>query len=329
MSFIDKLVVNFYIVNFLITLITRMFYMKWLLLILFSIQAFIEVSAQDVRGVLELKPNQFLQCDNESCKKKFKKIIQYAHNGNPTAQVLVATFYLTGEGLEQDASKSAKWFRKAVRNGSTKALWVLSNLYSKGLGVDKDQARAENLLLRAINNEYGPALFQKAMQSFDLTNNNNSEEVKLLILAKEVGFKPATYLLAKMYEVGNSVEKDTYESAQLYKNLQFSEYKDSETRLISIKEKAKKSGSLNYDKISQLDDDIEVITITHEDFDFETYLTMSIQRFKSEKSIYDGKGGMSHIRGRVCNYRLGCRGALGPEEVRIFFGRGSTPKSSP
>jgi hypothetical protein len=301
--------------------------MKWLLLILFSTQAFIDVSAQDVREVLELKPNQPLVCDNESCKNKFKDIIQYAHNGNPEAQVLVATSYLTGDGLEQDASKAAKWFRKAVRQGSTKAMWVLSNLYRKGLGVDKDQTRAENLLSRAVDNEYGPALFQKAMQSFDLKSNNNSEEVKLLMRAKKVGFKPASYLLAKMHEEGNSVDKDIYKSAQLYKDLQFSEYKDSETRLISIKEKAKTSDSLTYDKILQLDDDIEVISITHKRFNFESYLTTSIHRFKREESIYDGKGGMSHIRGRGCDYSTGCRSAIGSEAIRLFFGRGSTPKS--
>jgi hypothetical protein len=293
--------------------------MKWLLLILLSTQAFIDVSAQDVREVLELKPNQPLVCDNESCKNKFKDIIQYAYNGNPEAQVLVATSYLTGDGLEQDASKAAKWFRKAVRQGSTKAIWVLSNLYRKGLGVDKDQTRAENLLSRAIDNEYGPALFQKAMQSFDLKSNNNSEEVKLLMRAKKVGFKPASYLLAKMHEEGNSVDKDIYKSAQLYKDLQFSEYKDSKTRLISIKEKAKTSDSLTYDKILQLDDDIEVISITHKRFNFESYLTTSIHRFKREESIYDGKGGMSHIRGRGCDYSTGCRSAIGPEAIRLIF----------
>ena len=302
--------------------------MKWLLLILFSTQAFIDVSAQDVREILELKPNQPLVCDNESCKNKFKEIIKYAHNGNPEAQVLVATSYLTGDGLEQDASKSAKWFRKAVRQGSTKAMWVLSNLYRKGLGVDKDKSRAEHLLSRAVDHEYGPALFQKAMQSFDLKSKNNSEEVKLLMRAKKVGFKPASYLLAKMHEEGNSVDKDIYKSAQLYKDLQFSEYKDSETRLISIKEKAKKSDTLTYKKISQLDDDIEVISITHKRFNFETYLTTSIQRFKLETSIYDGKGGMSHIRGRVCSYNTGCRAAIGADAIRLFFGRGSTPKSA-
>ena len=303
--------------------------MKWLLIILLSIPAFIEVSAQDVREVLELKQEKSLLCENESCTNKFKKIIQYAYNGNPEAQTLVATSYLTGDGIEQDVSKSAKWFRKAVRHGSTKAMWVLSNLYRKGLGVDKDKSRAEHLLSRAVDHEYGPALFQKAMQSFDLKSNNNSEEVKLLIRAKNVGFKPATYLLAKMYEEGNSVEKDAYESAQLYKDLQFSEYKDSETRLISIKEKAKKSDTLTYNKISQLYDDIEVISITHKRFNFETYLTTSIERFRLETSIYDGKGGMSHIRGRVCSYNTGCRAANGAEAIRLFFGRGSTPKSAP
>jgi len=293
--------------------------MKWLLIILLSIPAFIEVSAQDVREVLELKQEKSLLCENESCTNKFKKIIQYAYNGNPEAQVLVATSYLTGDGLEQDASKAAKWFRKAVRQGSTKAIWVLSNLYRKGLGVDKDQTRAENLLSRAIDNEYGPALFQKAMQSFDLKSNNNSEEVKLLMRAKKVGFKPASYLLAKMHEEGNSVDKDIYKSAQLYKDLQFSEYKDSKTRLISIKEKAKTSDSLTYDKILQLDDDIEVISITHKRFNFESYLTTSIHRFKREESIYDGKGGMSHIRGRGCDYSTGCRSAIGPEAIRLIF----------
>ena len=166
------------------------------------------------------------------------------------------------------------------------------------------------------------------MQSFDLKSKNNSEEVKLLMRAKKVGFKPASYLLAKMHEEGNSVDKDIYKSAQLYKDLQFSEYKDSETRLISIKEKAKKSDSLTYDKILQLDDDIEVISITHKRFNFESYLNTSIHRFKRESSIYDGKGGMSHIRGRACDYSTGCRSAIGPEAIRLFFGRGSTPKSA-
>lgn len=261
------------------------------------------------------------KCDSETCRDKFKTIIKYARNGNPTAQVLVATAYLTGDGLKQNLQLSAKWLRKAVRHGSTKAIWMLSNLYKNGVGVEQDSVKAENLLSRAVNREYGPALFQKAMQTFELNSENNKKEIQLLERAKVVHYKPAIYLLAKMFETGTAIEKDTYKSALLYNELQYSDYKDSQKRYELVKDTARKTSPSMYQKITALDDDTEVITIVHQGFDYDMYLDYAIKTFRDERSIYDGKGGMSHIRGRACGYTSGCRTKVSQQDIAIFFGR--------
>ncbi|WNC67397.1 tetratricopeptide repeat protein [Thalassotalea nanhaiensis] len=261
------------------------------------------------------------KCVSETCRDKFKTILKFAHNGNPSAQVLVATAYLTGDGLEQNSELSAKWLRRAVRQGSTKATWMLSNLYKDGIGVEQDTIKAENLLSRAVKREYGPALFQTAMQTFDMSSDSNKKEIELLERAKSVGYKPAIYLLAKMYETGTAIEKDSYKSAVLYNDLKFSDYKDSQHRLEIVKESAKKTSPSTYNKITNLDDDTEIITIVHQGFDYDLYLDYAIKTFRDERSIYDGKGGMSHIRGRTCGYSTGCRTKESRLDIAIFFGR--------
>jgi len=40
-------------------------------------------------------------CESNNCQKLFKKLKKYANWGNPEAQVLVGTAYLTGNGLEK------------------------------------------------------------------------------------------------------------------------------------------------------------------------------------------------------------------------------------
>jgi len=261
------------------------------------------------------------KCNSETCRAKFKKIIKFARYGNPTAQMLVATAYLTGDGLEQNFKLSAKWLRKAVRHGSVKAIWMLSNLYKDGIGVEQSTTKAENLLSRAVKKEYGPALFQKAMQTFRLENANNDSEIELLKRAKIANFKPAIYLLAKMYETGSAIEQDYYKSALLYKELEFSNYKDSQKRLNLVKETAKKASPSIYEKITALDDGTEVITINHQRFDYDMHLNYVINSFRDERSIYDGRGGMSHIQGRACGYTSGCRTKSQKIDIATFFGQ--------
>ena len=64
---------------------------------------------------------------------------------------------------------------------------------------------------------------------------------------------------------------------------------------------------------------MEVITISHHNFDYNIYLDYAIEAFRDESSIYDGKGGMSHIVGRVCGHASSCGAITAPKDIRRFL----------
>jgi len=291
-------------------------------LLAFSAQASTQKTANEKLVTESFYTESEHRCDSESCRDKFKKVFRYARYGNPGAQVLVATAFLTGDGLEQDVKQGAKWLKKAVRQGSTKALWMLSNLYRDGIGVEQDLEKAEHLLQRAIKRSYGPAMFQKAAQTFDLAGdtNSNKEEIELIKLADKAGYKPASYLLAKMYETGSHIEQDLYSSAKLYRDLQYFDYRDSNKRLESIAELAKTRSDEVYQKITALNDDTEVITVTYNKFDYEASIDNALKLFKDERSIYDGKTTGSRIPGNNCATTGTCN-IIDPEDFRIMMRR--------
>jgi TPR repeat protein len=259
-------------------------------------------------------------CSDEVCLKLFKKLKKYANWGNPEAQVLVATAYLTGNGLEHNNELAVRHLRKAVKSGSNRARWMMSYLFKHGIGIEQDLTQASRLLNKAVNKNYPPALFQKAVEMLDFNGTNNDEAIELLSIAAEKNHKTAMYVLAKMsaYGIGSSIDK--VKAAKLFKKLAFYGYRDSRSHLDNLIEQAKKKNNVNAE-MQALIADSEVITVYGRKWDIKLSLTDKLARI-SRSNIYDGNSYGSHLRGRTCqNSTSKCLSYKGEDIDGFWSGR--------
>ena len=57
--------------------------------------------------------------------------------------------YLSGDGVEYDAEKSAYWFGKSAEQGFVNAIYAMGNLYEKGIGVKQNKKEAIKMYKKA------------------------------------------------------------------------------------------------------------------------------------------------------------------------------------
>jgi hypothetical protein len=67
-------------------------------------------------------------------------LLARAQAGDPDAEFDIAYDYETGEGVPQDLTKAAFWFRRAAEQGDAGAQYSLALLYNTGNGVPQDYA---------------------------------------------------------------------------------------------------------------------------------------------------------------------------------------------
>jgi len=65
-------------------------------------------------------------------------LITRANSGDTYAQVMLGNMFAAGEGVVQDYSEAAIWYRLAAYRGVAKAQLSLGLLYSQGQGVDQN-----------------------------------------------------------------------------------------------------------------------------------------------------------------------------------------------
>lgn len=258
------------------------------------------------------------RCLTSNCKTSFKKLKRFAKFGSTEAQVVIATAYLTGNGLEKNLKKAVVNLKKAKRAGSARAAWTLSYLYMEGIGVSKNVEQANELLQYAIDKNFGPALFQKAIETLNLTKMDNDESIALLKRAISTSNKDAIYLLAQMYEFGEGVEKNNEQAVLLYSQLKFSGYKDSEIRLRGLIDE-----HIVDSKLSSIDQksepNTEIITVSGTKWDLQKTLTTLVEHIDST-GLYDGKG-IGHLRGRGCmNSSSACASIKSKKEIGQLLG---------
>ena len=81
-----------------------------------------------------------------------------AAQADPGAQYNLGMQYYGGDGVRQDDTLAADWFRKAAAQGYAPAQYSLGLMYLEGRGVARDHAEAARLLRAA--GEQGNALAQ-------------------------------------------------------------------------------------------------------------------------------------------------------------------------
>ena len=72
-----------------------------------------------------------------------------AASGNAKAQVALGSMYFSGQGVPQDYTQAAVWYRKAAEQGDADAQFNLGQLCSNGQGVSQDHAQAAAWYLKA------------------------------------------------------------------------------------------------------------------------------------------------------------------------------------
>jgi len=89
-----------------------------------------------------------------------------AEGGDPAAQNSLGTMYETGQGVKQDDSEAAKWYRKALDSyrksaeaGDPAAATALGNMYARGQGVTGDYGEAAGWWRKAADSGYAGAQY--------------------------------------------------------------------------------------------------------------------------------------------------------------------------
>jgi uncharacterized protein len=76
-------------------------------------------------------------------------LLPCARAGNPAAQYIMGVVYDVGEGVPQNHSEAARWYRLAADQGVALAQANLGAMYFFGLGVVQDDAEAARWLRSA------------------------------------------------------------------------------------------------------------------------------------------------------------------------------------
>jgi hypothetical protein len=247
-------------------------------------------------------------CADIRCLKQYRKLKSYAKNGSHVAQVIIAVGYLTGDGLPLNPNKGVQNLLKASSGGSGRAAWMLSSLYREGTYVEQNFELAEQYLDLAVERKFKDALFEVAASQIDLTNTiDNTLAIKMLFFAEERHSLSAKYLIAKFYEFGTVLDVNLLAAAERYSFLAQKNYRDSDLRLQETLQVAKSSHEQSvYQRIKQLDDDIEVISVTGNKFTLTNKLAYIVNSLENSNLYY--KSAVSRIPGKSCaNSSSNCR----------------------
>lgn len=91
----------------------------------------------------------FYACDKANCQNKFIQYKKLAKSGSPDAQMILASMYYTGYGVEKDAHKSLRWLKKASQHKVPEAYYRIGLLYLSDMSIERNVPKGVSLLKRA------------------------------------------------------------------------------------------------------------------------------------------------------------------------------------
>lgn len=144
---------------------------------------------------------------------------QAAGEQHPSAMNQLAWIYREGLGVEQDLDYAVMWHQNSAEAGYPRAMTNLAYLYSVGEGVEKDLDTSALWYNRAAELNSASAIYAIAVYTLNGTggvDKNESEGVKLLLEAAELGHKRAMYVVGKRYENGDGLAYDSEQAAYWY-----------------------------------------------------------------------------------------------------------------
>ncbi|WP_019028406.1 tetratricopeptide repeat protein [Colwellia piezophila] len=276
-------------------------------------------------------------CSSEECREQLIQIRKYARWGDAKSQLVLATAYLYGDGVEQDTDVAISWLKRTAYNSSSnagkyslKAYHMMAQLYQVGIGVEPDQQLASKYLDKLAKKNYGPVLFDNAFIEFK--QGNLAQGFSLLDKASDSSYPEASYYLARLYQQGDFIEKDIIKAAIYYEKIVRNDYKDSRQRLENIvAEMENNSTTLTANTLTERQSfinklnatlDIEVFTVnsyTMETKDAMSHLLVLLN--KSSRNFSASTG--SRIKGSQCGQTsYPCKG-MTEEDIEDFLNEGS------
>jgi uncharacterized protein len=136
-----------------------------------------------------------------------------ASKGDAEAQLLLASFYSQGRGVDRDLAKAARWHRKAADQGLARAQFQLGLDYARGAGLKADQAESFKWFQKAAESGLAEAQLELGLvyASGNGVREWPVEAARWYRKAAEQGLAGAQYELGKCFFEGTGVTKDILE----------------------------------------------------------------------------------------------------------------------
>ena len=147
-------------------------------------------------------------------------LMRRAEQGNASAQLDLGLMYGNGQGVSQDYTQAARWFREAAEQGNVAAQFNLGVIYSDGKGVPQDFTQAIPWYRRAAEQGSSAAQFNLGVM-YDNGRGvpqDYREAFRWYRAAAEQGNAAAQHNLGLMYDNGQGVLQD-YIQAHMWYNL--------------------------------------------------------------------------------------------------------------
>ena len=171
-----------------------------------------------------------------------------AERGDPSAQFIIATRYLDGEGTTQDVTRAAHWYQKSAAAGLAPAQYRLATLFERGRGVPKDIATALVWYQRAAEQGNVKAMHNAAVIAAGTEAGAANYDVafKWFLAASQNGLKDSQFNLAVLYERGLGTPQNSGEALFWYTIAAAQNDKDAQKRVDVL---AKAIAPATYDSI--------------------------------------------------------------------------------
>lgn len=240
-------------------------------------------------------PVNITPCETDACLGKFREFRSLARNGSPEAQIVVAGMYYIGYGVEKDAKKALKWYRKAARRGANFATYRAGLLFIYEPSIEQDIEKGMELITDAAESGFPDAIHRLADMYIqgNVVKQDLMQAEKWLLEADKLEHGNSQFRLGLIYESGALGEKQLNKAIEFYQKASKNQNQPAYERLVLL-------GAVEADPdvfASTANDDIERITVSGPDF--MEMLDLSLDTIK-DSGLYNKRQTCSRIPGAIC-----------------------------
>ena len=155
---------------------------------------------------------------NKDDSKDFKALHSAATQSDPQAQFQLGVMYENGEGVSQDKSKAAWWYRKSVEQGFADGQNALAKLYYFNMELEPVFNESIAWFEKAAAQGQPEAQFYIGFfyeKDSEITKDYD-QSLKWYLKSAENGFATAQFRLGTMYYYGEGVKRDYKQAKQWY-----------------------------------------------------------------------------------------------------------------